>query len=205
MEDTEHNEESLENEIKVILLGNTGVGKTSMINVATGLAFKNDEVTSTAASFSEKEIEVNKKLYKIKIWDTIGQERLRQLTRIFYNNSKVVIFVYDITDRKSFDSLPAWVKDVEEKVGNEIIKGLVGNKMDLYLNEAVNLDEAEKYAHSINAEFLAFSAKSYSAKLFKDFLDDLVKKYITKKGDGKKGRFSLSTNQTFRKKEKVCC
>ena len=106
--------ESQPDDIKVILVGNSGVGKTSLINIVTGREFNEHEKTAQGSSFSEKNITINEKDYLLNIWDTIGQERYRQLTKIFYNNSKIVIFVYDITIKESFDDLKYLAKDVEE-------------------------------------------------------------------------------------------
>ena len=83
--------------IKVILLGESGVGKTNLINITNGLNFNNNELVSSTSSYCIKNLYVNGKEYSIKLWDTVGQEKLRNLTKLFYNDSKIVIFVYDIT------------------------------------------------------------------------------------------------------------
>ena len=146
-------EENKEEEIKVILLGNTGVGKTNLINIATGNKFNEDEKATAAASYSVIKIEIDNKYYNINLWDTIGQERYRQLTKIFFNNSKIVIFVYDITKPESFEALKDWKKDVEDQIGTGFVKGVVANKNDLYLEEKVKQEDGENYADSINATF----------------------------------------------------
>ena len=199
------NEESNEGEIKVILLGDSGVGKTNLINIVTGKEFNENEIITIASSFSKKIININGNEYNINLWDTIGQEKLRQLTKLFYINSKIVIFVYDITSRESFNSLPNWVKEVEEIIGNDIIKGLIGNKMDLFIQEEVEPVEGEKFAKSINAEFLTVSAKNDSPKIFEDFLAVLVANYISKQTGVKLDFFPITKNQNQPKKHKKCC
>ena len=199
------NEESKESEIKVILLGDSGVGKTNLINIVTGKEFNENENVSIANSLSKKIIKLNENEYKINLWDTIGQEKFRQLTKLFYYNSKIVIFVYDITSRESFNSLPNWVKEVEEIIGNDIIKGLIGNKIDLFLKEEVGQAEGEKFAKSINAEFLTVSAKESPPKLFEDFLAVLVGKYISKQTGVKLDFFPITKKQNQPKKYKKCC
>ena len=139
----QQNENKEEDGIKVILIGNAGVGKTNLINVTMGYGFTENEKSTGASSYSLKKIIINDKTYKIALWDTIGQEQFRQLTKIFFNNSKIVIFVYDITNKESFKALPGWKKDVEEQLGDDYIKGVVANKSDLYLEEEVPTEEAD--------------------------------------------------------------
>ena len=165
--------------IKVILLGETGVGKTNIINIATNQNFEPEEKTTIVSSFSKVILKIKKKQYQLNIWDTIGQEQFRQLTKLFYNNSKIVIFVYDITSKESFNELKNyWVKDIESKLGNNIIKGLIANKSDLFLYEQVKEEEGEEYAKSINAKFLMFSAKDDSTQKILDFFSILLNEVI---------------------------
>ena len=165
--------------IKVILLGETGVGKTNIINIASNQNFEPEEKTTIVSSFSKVILKIKKKQYQLNIWDTIGQEQFRQLTKLFYNNSKIVIFVYDITSKESFNELKNyWVKDIESKLGNNIIKGLIANKSDLFLYEQVKEEEGEEYAKSINAKFLMFSAKDDSTQKIQDFFSILLNEVI---------------------------
>ena len=165
--------------IKVILLGETGVGKTNIINIATNQNFEPEEKTTIVSSFSKVILKIKKKQYQLNLWDTIGQEQFRQLTKLFYNNSKIVIFVYDITSKESFNELKNyWVKDIESKLGNNIIKGLIANKSDLFLYEQVKEEEGEEYAKSINAKFLMFSAKDDSTQKIQDFFSILLNEVI---------------------------
>ena len=100
---------------------------------------------------------------------------------MFYTNSKIVIFVYDITQKESFEEIKNyWVNDVEEKLGKNITKGIVGNKIDLFLNEQVSQEEAEEYAKSVNAEFIVTSAKTDNPEKFENFLATLYAKYLNK-------------------------
>ena len=173
--------DSQEDEVKVILLGESGVGKTNLIKITMGGFFKENEEASSTSSFSIKKLIVRGKEYSIKLWDTIGQEKLRTLTKLFYNDSKIAIFVYDITRKESFEELKNyWVNDVEEKLGKDIIKGVVANKMDLFLKEEVSRDEGEEYANSIGAQFISTSAKTDSPAKFEGFLSMLYEQYLSK-------------------------
>ena len=178
-------EEAEEEETKVILVGESGVGKTNLINIITGGEFNENENASSTASFLNKKLTVKGNEYTINLWDTIGQESLRQMAKLFYNNSKIVIFVYDITERKSFEELNKyWVKIIEEKLGKNVIKGIVANKIDLFLNEQVTQEEGEEYAESIGALFLSTSAKTEGSAKFENFLIQLYEQYLNKKEQG---------------------
>lgn len=173
-------EEEKEN-IKIILIGNEGVGKTNLINVASGREFNENEKSSLTASYLKKEVMINGENYILSLWDTIGQEKLRTLSKLFFKNSKIVIYVYDITNKDTFNGLESWDADVKEMLGNDIIKGLVGNKQDLFLKEEVSEDEANKYAKTLNAKFRLTSAKKDPGG-FSNFLEDLLKDYLNKSG-----------------------
>jgi small GTP-binding protein len=172
-------EDNNSNLIKVILVGDSGTGKTQLITVAAGFEFNSTSLTTTSCSYVQIKLQKNKKEYKINLWDTIGQEKYRSLTKIFLKDSKIVIFVYDITNRQTFESLKYWKKIIDDVLGPTPIFGVVGNKNDLYLEEKVKEDEGEAFAKSINAKFLYTSAKNESnafVKFIEQILDDFVEK-----------------------------
>lgn len=200
-------EELKENEIKIILLGDSGVGKTSLINMALGRKFVENQMSTMLLSFTPKKVLINNKQYQLNLWDTIGQERLRQLTKLFYTNSKIALFVYECVTRATFNSLDFWVKDVETKLGKDIIRGVVANKIDLYLQEQVKPQEGEEYAKKIDAKFLKISAKNGDPDTFLKFLIDLSKDYLSqKKGNANnKNKFTLGTKDNISNKKRNCC
>jgi small GTP-binding protein len=201
----ENEEENQEDGVKVILIGESGVGKTNLINIAIGDNFSENEKSTTASTLSLKKIKLNNKEYNLDLWDTIGQEQYRQLTKIFFNNSKIVIFVYDITNKESFKALPGWKKDVEEQLGDDYIKGVVANKSDLYLEEEVPTEEGQEYANNIEAKFLLVSAKKDDPKKFEDFLRVLLEEYLSTKKGGNSGRFSITRESVIKQKKSNCC
>ena len=193
-------------EIKVILVGESGTGKTSLINIAMGVKFVEGVETSTStASFVTKIIKIGGKSYSLNLWDTIGQEKFRSLTKIFIKDSKIVIFVYDITRLESFKELDYWFKTIKEVLGDVPVLGIAGNKSDLFMKEQVKEEDAEKYAENKNVSFKLTSAKNPLS--FNTFLEDLLKQYIKKSGgviestEGKK----LEDNQKPDDKKKKCC
>ena len=206
-------QEEEEENIKVILIGDSGVGKTNLINVSSGGAFNENEKSSLTASYLKKVITINNEKYTLSLWDTIGQEKLRSLSKLFFKNSKIVIYVYDITNLESFNGLESWNKDVKEMVGDDdtIIKAIVGNKQDLYLSEKVSEDIALNYASTLNAKFKLTSAKT-DPKGFNSFLEELLKDYIDKnlknknedKKDGKSMKLKKKKEDKEEKKKKFC-
>ena len=165
-----------EDDLKVILLGESGVGKTNLINRAMGQDFNEEEISTTGSSFSLKKIKIGEKEYNVKLWDTIGQEKFRHLTKLFYSDSKIVIFVYDISVQESFDALKDyWVKDINDKLGENIIKGVIGNKIDKVIEEKITPEEGEEYAKSINARFIVTSAKTEGQQKFEELHNEMMK------------------------------
>ena len=191
--------------VKVILLGESGVGKTNLINIATGKDFDETEATTSASSFSIRKVTIKKKVYALNIWDTIGQEKFRQFTKIFYNSSKIVIFVYDITSPQSFSELNYWVEDIKKALGDRIIKGVVGNKTDLIFQEKIKESEGRDFAKSINAKFLSISAKEDSPEKFTSFLEELLKDYLISDFIDREKSISLNKEEASDKDKKLCC
>ena len=199
-------------DVKTILVGMSGSGKTNIINALVGRKFDESKFCTTTSSFLEKIMTVKKKKYHLEIWDTAGQEQYRSLTKIFINDSKIVIFVYDITNRESFNEIDYWVNTVKEKLGNEPIFGLVGNKKDLFLEETVKEEEGEKKAKEIGAIFRLTSAKTGQALII-DYLQNLLEEYVKKIGDinednESNNRFEKSNSfsiNTVKEKKSKCC
>ena len=174
-DDEEEYKEDMEKriEIKAILLGNSGVGKTNIINTCVGLNFDSGNNPTSSGSFVSKNIKLKDKSYIINLWDTAGQERYKSITKIFLKKSEIVFFVYDITDKKSFNDLQDWIDICKEMIENEYVGAIIGNKIDLYMNEQVNEDEALKFAESKGLLFKLISAKK-EPKVFETFLKELI-------------------------------
>ena len=168
-----------EEEIKVILVGETATGKTSLINTSIGLEFKDKTFSTQTNSISKKKITVKNKKYCINLWDTIGQEQFRSLTKIFMKDSKIVIFVYDITRNNTFEQIKEfWYESTKSELGDAPVMAVVGNKEDLYYESEVSDDEVEKFTKENNLLFRLTSAKNPNN--FNSFLEELVKIYIKK-------------------------
>ena len=194
-------------EIKAILIGESGVGKTNLINVITGRRFKEDEETTFSNSFVGKTFNINQKNYKVQLWDTIGQEKYKNLTKLFFKDSKIVILVYDKSEKQTFKKLDFWKDEVKNSLGDDIILAIIGNKGDKDETiDDVNEDEAREYANNLNAKFRITSAK-VNAKGFEKFLEELLIDYIKKNGgdiENNDDKFVLDRKRK-KKKSKMKC
>ena len=198
---------SNEEEIKVILVGEPGTGKTSLINVSIGENFEKIMVSTSASSFVPKKVKRNGKVYVLNIWDTAGQEKFRSMTKLFIKNSKIVILVYAIDSKVTFDGLrDFWLKTIKDSLGDEPIIAIVGNKSDLFLNEEIKESEVREYAQNLGIRFSLASAKE-NPNEFILFLESLLDDYLSKKGILVKTKtIKISDNQADEmKKKNKCC
>jgi small GTP-binding protein len=208
---------------KVVLLGEMGVGKTSIIAQFMDQTFQEDLQSSTGGTFSSKTFTYGGgKLLKFEIWDTAGQERYRSLTTMFYKDANAACLVYDITRKLTFEEMQNyWVQQIKENAPKDLILIIVGNKSDLTDEEEVDEDTARKFAEDLNAMFFTTSAKNYSGIC--DLFIQIAKKYTKaddvqiqneedctntmKDGDVKKaGSVKLSKKKSEEKhKKRKCC
>ena len=146
---------------KIVLLGESGVGKTCIISRYINQVFEGNTISTNGASYAAKTLHFDDydKSLKVEIWDTAGQEQYRSLTKIFYKDATAAILVYDITRKKSFDEIKNyWYKQLLECAPSDIVVGLAGNKADLFDREQVSEEEAKEFAKEIKAIFRLTSA-----------------------------------------------
>ena len=200
--------------IKLILIGESGTGKTSLINVYSGKKFSLKTFPNLSSNYIIKKMEINQKKYVIKIWDTAGQERFRSLNKLFIKDSQIVIFVYDVTKKKTFEELGYWVDFVQQILPENVIFGIVANKMDLINadenneknnREYVKGEEGQKYSDEIGAIFCETSAKD-DIEEFADLVRQLINKCILQRNNIEKEWeiMVLDKNLTKKKKNKLC-
>ena len=171
-----------EKRIKIVLIGESGVGKTNLISVAMGNPFQKDIEPTISSSYYEGSIIVNNKQYNYSLWDTAGQEAYRSLNKMFINGSKIILVVFAINNRESFKEVDFWVNYAKETLGQKkYVMALVGNKSDLYEEQQVPDEEIMKKGEEINAKVKITSAAEDAVGL-RQFLDQLLKEYITKVG-----------------------
>ena len=200
-------ENNVKKDIKIILLGETGVGKTNLINVFFGLKFE-DQIDSTLASYcNEGKFNYNNESYNYAIWDTAGQEKFRAISKLFIRDAQIILIVYSIINRKTFEQVNFWLNLVKENLeNNTYILGLVANKIDLYEHQIVTDEEGKKIAKENNIDFLITSALK-SPETFRKFVNKLLVKYIEKEGQKIGNNDSIKINGDIKNKtnKKQCC
>ena len=210
-----------EEENKVVLIGEAGVGKTCIINQFVNGKFDQNSLSTLTAQFFRKNIEFpGDKSISLDIWDTAGQERFRSVNKIFYSTSKVVVLVYDITRKKSFEEIKNyWCGQIKEHCDNNVVIALAANKCDLYEQRQVSDEEGEELAKSIGALFASTSAKDDSGinKLFEDIATKILEPDFNFRANGQKNeqegtesnkdksKNKVKLNATTEKKKKKCC
>ena len=186
-----------EEEIKIILLGESGVGKTSIIKRFLYDKFNPNIEPSVTMNYGEKVLEIDKKKFRLFLWDTIGQEKYRSLSKLFLNETQIVILVYSITDMKSFKELNYWNNLYKEKIGKEVVLGVAGNKNDLYLSQEITEEFGKQYAEENNAIFSLLSAKDNKVGI-DEYITKLVKEYL----EIKKNKIQVDDFEIIEKREK---
>ncbi|XP_068107928.1 ras-related protein Rab-43 [Hyperolius riggenbachi] len=146
---------------KLVLVGDAGVGKTCVVQRFKSGVFVERQGNTIGVDFTMKSLEIQGKRVKLQIWDTAGQERFRTITQSYYRSANGAIIAYDITKKKSFESVPRWIDD--KYAGSNIVQLLIGNKLDMHMYREVSLEEAEKLAkHHDLLNVIETSAKDSS-------------------------------------------
>ena len=189
--------------VKVVLLGESGVGKTSIIKQYTEKVYNPKVKPSITAQFVSKNLsfpDYNKNL-KFDIWDTVGQEKYRSMSKIFYKDAKIIIFVYDITDLSSFEAIKDyWYKEAYNNGESEPVFGVVANKSDLYENEKVSKKDGQAFADEINGIFQSTTALSQEG--INLLFENLGKVFIDPKFDYKNKNYKYESNDKDVKDDK---
>ena len=196
--------------IKVVLLGESGVGKTNLIRVAMNKPFEKNENSTISSSYHEDTVNIDNKEYIYYLWDTAGQEVYRSLNKIFIKDSKIVMVVFAINNRASYEQIDFWINYTKEILGDDkYILCLVANKSDLYEQQEIPDKEFLKKAEDLKIKVKITSAAE-DAIGFKEFLNELLKEYVSKYGAEcikKEDIFKIEDkkNDKENKKKKNCC
>ncbi len=162
---------------KVVLVGESGVGKTSIITQFIDQTFQEDIQSTTGGTFSTKSVVCDGgKILKFEIWDTAGQEKYRSLTTMFYKDANAAVMVYDVTRKDSFEEMKNyWANQIKDNSPEKIILAIAANKSDLIEQETVDEEEARNFAKELNAIFVTTSAKSSEG--INSLFEEIAKKY----------------------------
>ena len=207
---------SEEPKIKIVLVGESGVGKTNLIRVVNDESFEKEAISTISSSYIEKDIIVNNKKFCYSLWDTVGQETYRSLNEMYIKDAKIVLVVFALNDKKSYQETNFWINNAKGSLKKgKYLMALVGNKSDLVNEQEVTDEEVKKRAAELEIDFTLTSAAE-DAVGFRVFLEDMIKKFIKTIG------FELKIEKTFnlneekkkeekneninnRKKKKKCC
>ena len=171
-----------EEKIQIIMIGESGVGKTSLIRRYTNNIFNSNHLETIGIEFYNKEEKIDNKIIQIKFWDTAGQEIFHSLTKNFYRKADGIIIVYDITNKESFERVQDWIKSVYDNTETykEIQMIIVGNKIDLEEMRAVRKEDGLKIGKYYEIDFFEASAKNaegvnnFMIKIIGDILNNKV-------------------------------
>lgn len=171
--------------LKILIIGESGVGKSSFLLRFTDDTFDTQQITTVGVDFRVKLINIDGISVKLTLWDTAGQERFRTLTPSYYRNTQGAILVYDVCDRQSFLRLNAWNDELETFTTNtNIVKMLVGNKIDKKGQREVSREEGLIFARKYSMLFIEASAKTKEGVQYA--FEELVQKILQTPGLWKK-------------------
>ena len=196
--------------LKIILVGDASVGKTSLLLRYIDNHFPDKHLSSVGVEYRMKNYEYGAFKIKLQIWDTAGQERFHSITTNYFHGADGILFVYDITEPRSFEGIKKWISDSEE-IGNNFEKLLVGNKYDLKHKIAVKKEDVEKFCEEKNIEWIEVSAKENINlkeafhKIIEIILKDKTDEEIRELFGTKSTNSSLLTSKKKKRKEVECC
>jgi len=194
-------------QFKVVLLGESAVGKSSLVLRFVKREFHEFQESTIGAAFLTQTIQLDDTTVKFEIWDTAGQERYHSLAPMYYRGAQASLIVYDITSRESFLKAQNWVRELQRQANAKIVIALVGNKLDLAGQRAVEHNEARMFADENDLLFMETSAKT-SVNVIEVFTAIATK--LPKGGDdnannGRAGAIKPSAKDANKKKEGGCC
>ncbi|EDO05888.1 putative Ras-related protein Rab-5A [Babesia bovis T2Bo] len=147
-------------QFKLVILGDTSVGKSSLVGRFVKNTFLEFQESTIGAAFMTQSVSLDDCTVKFEIWDTAGQERYRTLAPMYYRGSSAAVIVYDITMRESFQQAKGWIQELQAHVGPNVVLALAGNKVDLDSSREVSREVAEEFAGANNCIFMETSAKN---------------------------------------------
>lgn len=192
-------------EVKVCLLGESGVGKSSIVMRFVNDTFKSALESTIGASFMSKRINVDGNHYVFQIWDTAGQEKYRSLAPMYYRGAAAAIIVYDVTRESTFRTVKDWIRELQKNATTDIVLAIAGNKCDLEDLREVRLKDVEEYVSQIGAIFVETSA--LSAVNVPDLFVKIAKKLPMDNAYNHRASSTLNLRQsrTSDRPKKSCC
>jgi small GTP-binding protein len=198
--------------IKILTLGDTMVGKSSIVLRFSEDKFDDNQFATIGIDFKTKYIKIGDSSVKVLIWDTAGQEKFQNIAKQYYKGANGVLLIYDISSRKSFERINFWLKELKENNRiDELFICLVGNKIDLEEKRVISKEEGENYAKENNISFIEVSARTGKGindlffRVIKGAMDKVFSTIDIYEGDDKVRLSSFLEKGEFTDKNKRCC
>ena len=185
---------------KILLIGNSSVGKSSLLLRFVDDAWSDVFVPTIGVDFKVRTLKINNSLIKFQIWDTAGQERFKNITANYYRGAHGILVLYDITDVDSFKNLNNWLMEIEKNAKSNVVKVLIGNKSDLSSLRKVSVEEGEEFAEENGMKFIETSAKNRDnvleafEELGREIMEVMGEDDKMNLGGGNKGVVSIGKN-----------
>ena len=144
---------------KVLLLGNSNVGKSSLFLRFVDDIWNDTFVPTIGVDFKIKTFEIDSKKIKMQIWDTAGQERFKNIIASYYRGAHGILLLYDVTDKDSFKNLSNWLIEIEKNASKNVLRLLIGNKCDLEEKRVISFNQGKEFADTYGLKFIETSAK----------------------------------------------
>jgi len=187
---------------KILLLGDSSVGKTCFLMRYTDGTFQEIHMSTIGLDYKLKNVQLDDgKIVKIQIWDTAGQDRFRTITKNYYKGANGIILLYDVTNQKSFQNIKTWLDQIKEEIEQKVSLMLVGNKIDDVDKRKVTKEEGENLAKELELLFYETSAKT--GENIDEAFNCLVKKTVEE--HSKIEEKGTKLNQKKQKGKKGCC
>ena len=193
---------------KIVLIGDTSVGKSCLLTRFADDQFTDNYVTTIGVDFRFKTMIVMDKIIKVQVWDTAGEERYRSITNAYYRGAEGILIVFDLTNEESFKSIQNWINEVTVFTGKDVIIICLGNKSDL--KSEISKNTIDEFKKKTNLEIFNVSAKTGEGveEAFKHIIELLIKKNTDKKEENNAINLTPNTNNnnspTDKKKESCC-
>ena len=196
---------------QILLLGDSSVGKTSLITRYTNGTFGGHYIATVGIEHYTKQETINNLKICVKVWDTAGQERFRAITPNILRNAEGIVLVYDVTNTESFENLKFWINSIKTNFGenNGVLPIItIGNKIDMEDMREINKDEAKKFAKENNYKYFETSAKTGEGvdEAFIEIVNQVISKSDTEE-EKKEENNSMKLEKTKgdNQKKKGCC
>ena len=216
--------------LKLIVVGNQSTGKSCILNRFVNETFEENYKATIGLDFQSKNITIHDQDVRLILYDTAGQEKFRSLIPMYIREAQIILFIYDVSDRESFDSIPKWIQDVLDVKNTEPVLVLIGNKIDLEKERKVTYEEGKRFAEQNNFIFQEVSAKTgnnfdilFEVQIYESIYNKFKNEFdkrekipyedehvnyeineYTNKNNDNKVKLEANNNQNVKKKKRCC-